>query len=337
MTQQSKFNLLVNLPPTFFTQPELEPIFAHLGDIANLRQTSHNTQAEILGDLPWADAVIMWAWPNLDEAVLAQAPNLRFLGQINTSQATARAALAAGITLSEARHCWSPAVAEMALALILNGLRKVSAYHCAMRDGTEAWVNNFPRDIDPTERQLTGQPVGVIGFGGIGQRLADLLQPFQVSLRVYDPFIPDVVLTKYSAQRTELLDLVRESEVVVLCAANQPDARHLFGRAEIAALRPNAVLVNVGRSMLVDMPALQERLSRGDLIALLDVFDQEPLEADSPLRTLPNTYLTPHRAGGLLVSIERGLEMLTADLEAFREGRPLRWPVTPEMLISFSG
>jgi phosphoglycerate dehydrogenase-like enzyme len=336
MPKPTKTNLLVNLPPTFFTQPELQPYFARLEQLASLRRVSHNTQAELLQDLPWAQAVLMWAWPVLDEAVLAQAPNLTFIGQINTAQATARAALARGVTLSEARRCWSPAVAEMALALMLNGLRRVIEYHSAMRAGTEAWVNNFPRDIDPTERQLTGQPVGVVGFGGIGQRLAELLQPFQVYLRVYDPFIPPQVLEKYGARPARLIELVRESEVVVLCAANQPEARHLFGREEIAALRSNAVLVNVGRSMLVDMPALQERLAAGDLIALLDVFDREPLELDSPLRALPNTYLTPHRAGGLLSSVERGLQMLTADLEAHLEGRPLQWQVTPEMLVSFA-
>jgi phosphoglycerate dehydrogenase-like enzyme len=335
MTQESKINLLVNLPPTFFTQPELRPYFIHLAEIADLRLTSHNTQEEILRDLPWANAVIMWAWPDLDEAVLAQSPNLRFVGQINTTQATVKACLARGITMSEARRCWSPAVAEMALALMLNGLRKISAYHCAMRDGTEAWVNEFPKDIDPYERQLTGQAVGVVGFGGIGQRLAELLQPFQVNLRVYDPFMPDAVLAKYGAKQAAVLELVQQSDVVVLCAANQPDSRHLLGRTEIEALRPNAVLVNVGRSMLVDMPALRERLAKGDLIAMLDVFDSEPLESDSPFRSLPNTYLTPHRAGGLIISVERAVQMLTADLEAFLQGRDLRWPVTEDMLVAF--
>jgi hypothetical protein len=100
---------------------------------------------------------------------------------------------------------------------------------------------------------------------------------------------------------------------------------------------PNCVLVNVGRSMLVDMAALQARLEKGDLIAMLDVFDQEPLDADSPLRRLPSTYLTPHRAGGILESVERALRMLTDDLEAFLNGRERQYAVTEAMLAnSFS-
>jgi phosphoglycerate dehydrogenase-like enzyme len=83
------------------------------------------------------------------------------------------------------------------------------------------------------------------------------------------------------------------------------------------------------------MPALQERLAQGDLIALLDVFDREPLEADSPFRSLPNTYLTPHRAGGLIVSVERALRMLSTDLEAFLAGTGLRYAVTEDQLVSF--
>lgn len=186
----------------------------------------------------------------------------------------------------------------MALALMLSGLRKLSDYHAAMRNGTEAWVEQMPGDVDPLERELTGQPVGIVGFGQIGQRLAQLLAPFYPELRIYDPFVPATVAEEYGARQVSLRDLISQSNVVVLCVANTAEARHLIDRDLIDVLRPNAVLVNVGRSMLIDMPALIERLERGDLIAMLDVFDREPLAPDSPLRRLPNAYLTPHRAGG---------------------------------------
>ncbi len=328
-------HLLINLPPTFFTTPSLQPHFARLERLAEVRKTSHDTQEQLAPDLARAEAVLVWAWPNLDDALLAQAPALRFVGQINTTQTTVRACLKRGIAISEVRHCWSPAVAEMALALILCGLRRVSDYHAAMRRAGEKWVEHFPADIDPLERELTGRPVGIVGFGGIGQRLAELLQPFHVTLRIYDPYLPEAVARRYGAQQVALHELIGASDVVVLCAANNPDARHLLGPQEIAALRPNAILVNVGRAMLVDMAALEERLRRGDLIAMLDVFDHEPLEADSPLRVLPNAYLTPHRAGGLLSSVERALTMLTDDLEAFLNGRERRYAVTEAMLPCF--
>jgi len=308
-----------------------------LEGLATLRQTSHDTQEQLAPDLAWAEAVLMWAWPDLDGAMLDRAPNLRFVGQINTTRPTVRACLTRGVAISEVRHCWSPAVAEMALALVLCGLRKVSDYHAAMRRAEERWVRQFPADIDPLERELTGMAVGLVGFGGIGQRLAELLQPFHVTLRIYDPFIPEVIVHQHGARQVPLLELARESDVVVLCAANTQEARHLVDRQVIAAFKANAVLVNVGRSMLVDTSALLERLEQGDLIAMLDVFDQEPLEPDSPLRRLPNAYLTPHRAGGLTSSIGRALTMLADDLEAFLAGEERRYAVTAEMLACFPG
>ena len=78
-----------------------------------------------------------------------------------------------------------------------------------------------------------------------------------------------------------------------------------MNQQRINALRKDAVFVNVARADLVDYEALTARLKQNDLFAALDVFDQEPLGADSELRTLPNAYLTPHRAGGLMVSVER--------------------------------
>ncbi len=329
-----KPRLLINLPPTFFTTPAFQPDMQRLAALGEARTASHNTLEEILPDLRWAEAVIMWAWPALSAETLAACPNLKFLGAINTNQTTANGCFQRGIAISEVRRCWSPAVAELGLGLILDGLRRISEHHFLMRTGSGEWVNDFPAEIDPRERQLTGLSVGIVGFGGIGQRLAQLLQPFQVKLRIYDPYIPDEIAAKHGAEKTGVMDLVTASDVVVLCAANNQGARRLLGKAEIEALRKDAVLVNIGRSMLVDMPALAERLSRGDLIAMLDVFDQEPLEDDSIFRRLPNTYLSPHRAGGIHASVHRALAWLADDLENFLAGRPLQYAVTEAMLTS---
>jgi phosphoglycerate dehydrogenase-like enzyme len=222
----------------------------------------------------------------------------------------------------------------MALTLMLAGLRQTSAFHIQMRACTESWVNDFPKEIDPRERQLTGRSVGIVGFGGIGQRLAQLLGPFHVILRIYDPYLPATIAKKYGAIQVPIKKLISESDVVVLCAANNEGARHLVGVEEVAAFRPNTVLVNVGRSMLVDMLALQPRIEKGDLIAMLDVFDNEPLEVDHPLRKLNNAYLTPHRAGGIMESVDRALIMLADDLDAFINGKELKYAVTENMLSS---
>ena len=156
-------------------------------------------------------------------------------------------------------------------------------------------------------------------------------------LRIYDPFVIPETAAAYGATCAGLEELLHVSDVVVLCAASNPGTRHLLGRAEIAVFRKDAVFVNVARAALVDTDALVERLQRGDLYAALDVFDREPLEAASVLRSLPNAYLTPHRAGGIMASVQRTLDWLADDLVAHRAGKERRYELTEAMLPGLDG
>src|SRR5271168_1642313 len=142
-------NLLINLPKTFFTVPQLADRWAKLAKLGENRHTSHDTPEQMIPDLKWAEAVIMWSWPFFTDQMLAQTPKLKFVGQINSARTTVQTCLSRGIAISETRHCWSPAVAEMALTLMLAGLRRTSDYHAAMRAGMEQWVVDMPADVDP--------------------------------------------------------------------------------------------------------------------------------------------------------------------------------------------
>jgi len=323
-----KPNILVNLPEGFFQTPWLADIWGRLDAIATVTQASCNTDDEIRPYLAEADAVLMWSWPELTPELLADAPRLKFAGHINLLLDAAKAEMAAGLTISEARRGWSAAVAEMALTLMLAGLRKTSAYHIAMRNGTESW-GAMPDGIDAEERQLTGRSVGIVGLGGIGQRLAELLAPFRVDLRAYDPYMPAEAAAKVNARMTTMDELAAESDVIVLCAPNTQETLGILSAERIAALRPGAVVVNIGRTWLVDNDAFLARLQKGDIIGMLDVFETEPLEADSPLRALPNVFCTPHCAGGLAESVQRVLTWLIDDLEAHLAGKPGKHNVTP--------
>lgn len=322
------FNILVNLGAGFYRSRFLKDVFDRLNRLGNVRRISDPKRFE--RSLAWCNAWIGWGSPLPTREMLENAPGLRWSGHLNLTLEGGLALLRHGVAVSEARHCWSPAVAEMALALMLAGLRKTSDYHAGMRRAAEVWpFHDFPSRLDPLQRQLTGRPVGIVGFGGIGRRLSELLKPFQTPLYVHDPFVPRDDIKAHGAKPAPLMKLMEASDVVVLCAANTYEARHLIGKREIAAMRRNAVLVNVGRAWLVDTEALVKRLKKGELIAMLDVFDKEPLAKSSPLRKLPNAYLTPHRAGGLVESVHRGLDMLVSDLEAFLDGRELAYPLDP--------
>ncbi|WP_404422783.1 NAD(P)-dependent oxidoreductase [Nibricoccus sp. IMCC34717] len=325
-------NLLVNLPPDFFTQPELTASFDRLRRHGTVRTTSHNTAEEIAADLAWADAVFMWSWPTLDEALLTRAGKIDFIGHIDVTQTGARCELARGIPVSLSRGGFSPSVSEFALGLILNALRRISTYHAEMREGREAWVKAFPKDINPLERQLTGASVALIGFGQVGRRLEELLRPFSVQLSIVDPFVPDEALRAVNARRCTLDEAIASSDVVVLCAASNAGTKHLIDTAQVTLFRPNSVFINVARAALVNTGALVARVKRGDLIACIDVFDQEPLPSDHPLRTLPNAHLTPHRAGGLISSVQRNIDWLIEDFEAHLAGNQRKYPLREQMI-----
>ena len=324
--------LLVNLPPGFFTLAALEPTFARLELLAEVRRASCNGEDEILPHLREADAVFMWSWPRLTDALLAQCPRLRFAAFLDVRQPDGKRLLERGMPVSLAKRAFSPAVAEMALTLILATLRKIEPYQAAMRRGTEGWVTRFPDALDPDERELTGRKVGIVGLGGVGQRLAELLAPFRCDLQTYDPYLPDEIAARFGATKVSLDALAARSEVLVLCAAANVESKHLLTARHIEALPPRAILINVARASLVDESALRARLERGDLYAALDVFDKEPLPADSFLRTLPNAFLTPHRAGGTIASVQRLIAYLADDYEAFLSGVERRHALTPVML-----
>jgi len=157
------------------------------------------------------------------------------------------------------------------------------------------------------------------------------LAPFGCRVLAVDPFVPAAAVRKAGARRVTLEACLRSSDIVVLAAASNPGTRHLIGRRQVAALRKGSLLVNVARAALVDTDALIRRLRKGDMAAAIDVFNQEPLPSDHPLRRLPNAYLTPHRAGGTMGSVNRILTWLIDDTEAFVAGRPLRYPLTEAM------
>jgi phosphoglycerate dehydrogenase-like enzyme len=327
-----KINLLVNLPPGFYKTPSLKPIFQRMGTFANVRKKSHNAPQEIEKDLAWADYVLMWSWPKLLPELLDKAPKLKMVGHLDVSQSAAKVAIERNLPLSVSRAGFSPAVAEMALTLILTTLRKTSNYHAQMRTAKEPWVASFPDDIDPLERELTGRSVGIIGFGRIGRRLGELLQPFKCDLRVADPFVPDAAVQQLGGRKAELSGLLKNSDIVVLCAASNQGTKHLLGRKQINGLRKNGILINVARAALVDTDALVARLKKNDLFAAIDVFDQEPLPKNHPLRKLPNAYLTPHRAGGLMASVERILNWLVDDIQAHIDGKERKHALTEAMI-----
>lgn len=187
----------------------------------------------------------------------------------------------------------SNTVAECSLLLILSALRRVGNWSVAMRTRGE-----WKQGRHPDTLSLFGRRVGLHGLGAISRELARLLVPFNVELSAYSPSVPDETYRKLNIRRADSLeDLFSTSDVLVELAPGKPDNYHLVGDDLLRLLPQQAVFVNLGRGMVVDEAALVRASRERGLHIALDVYETEPLPADSPLRRLDNITLLPHLGG----------------------------------------
>ncbi|MEV6967612.1 NAD(P)-dependent oxidoreductase, partial [Hamadaea sp. NPDC051192] len=149
---------------------------------------------------------------------------------------------------------------------------------------------------------------------------------------VTDPYLGPAEAAELGVRVVPLDELLTGSRVVALHAPVLPETRGMLGVRELSLLQAGVVLVNTARSALVDMPALYRLVRTEHVDAALDVFDEEPLPVDHPLRGLPNVLLTPHEAGGTLEARRRAGEIVIGEITRFLGGRPLEHEVTPAAL-----
>ncbi|MBF0482623.1 MAG: phosphoglycerate dehydrogenase [Desulfovibrionaceae bacterium] len=216
----------------------------------------------------------------LTEAVLAGLPELRAISRcgVGLDNVDLAAAARLGVKVRSTPDAPTAAVAELTLGLILDLLRRISLSDRLLRQGV--WRKNMGS-------LLLGKRVGLVGFGRIGQAVARLAASFGAAAAYADPAVTDA-----GAPRMELGDLLAWADIVSLhCSAGEHCA--LIGEAQLALMRPGALLINCARGGLADERALAAALRQGRLAgAALDVFGREPYAGE--LTSLDNVVLTPH-------------------------------------------
>ncbi|HKN99809.1 MAG TPA: NAD(P)-dependent oxidoreductase [Pseudonocardiaceae bacterium] len=197
---------------------------------------------------------------------------------------------AAGIPVANIGAANASTVAEHAMALILALLRQLPAQVDLVRGG--GW-----RPAPPA-RELRGKTVGIVGLGGIGTELARRALAFDTTVRYTSRHRMAAAEAALGVAWAPLGELLATSDVLCLAVPVTPETTGLIGAAELAVMRPSAILVNVSRGAVVDEPALAKALAGGMIAgAGLDVLAAEPPAPDNPLLALPNVLVTPHQAG----------------------------------------
>jgi phosphoglycerate dehydrogenase-like enzyme len=143
-----------------------------------------------------------------------------------------------------------------------------------------------------------GQTIGLVGLGRIGTRVAQLLAPWRARIIAYDPYVPPAHFLTHGVTAVDYKTLLRESDVVSFHVVLTRETRYMFGEAELKLMNPNAIVLNTARGKVIDERALARAIAEGRIRgAAIDVFEEEPLPMDSPLRKLgERVLLSPHSA-----------------------------------------
>ena len=207
--------------------------------------------------------------------------------------------------------------AELALLLMLAAARNLPRADASIRAG------GFQEGTKPGF-ELEGKVLGVIGLGRLGRRMAHYAGALGMEVIAWSQNLTAEAAREGGATYAPLDDLLGRADVVSLHVVLSPRSRGIIGAAQLARMKPGAILVNTSRGPLVDEPALIEALRSGRITAALDVYDREPLPKDHPFRTMPNTVLTPHLGYVTQSSMGEFYKQSVENVLAFLAGNPIR-------------
>ena len=327
--------IAVAVPPDLrevFFSPSTWRELARLGELRIPADDADLEDPKVLADVTGqADVLITsWSCAPVGAEVLAAAPRLRLVAHTGATikPYVDDACFERGVRVTQAGTAMAYAVGEQALALTLALLHRIHRFDHALRSG-QPWDSAVEA---PPRRELLGCPVGVVGASRTGRSYIGLVRALGAVVTVTDPYLTDSDADELGVRVADLDTVMRSSRVVALHAPVLPETRHMIGARELALLPGGAMLVNVARPELVDSDALLAELAAGRIDAALDVFDEEPLAVDHPLRTLPNVLLTPHQAGGTVESREWGGRIVVDEVTRFLADEPLEYEITHDQL-----
>lgn len=282
--------------------------------------------------------VLIAATPNVDAAILDQAPKLRaiievsggFPGTIDYATCFARE-----VEVFSCAPGFRQSVAEMGLAMALAGARGMVTEHEAFRRGEESWL----QDNALTDFSLFGADVGFIGFGQIAQEMTRLLAPFRAKISAFDPWISPQVADKHGIQLASLDAVLQQSRCLFVTAVPTHENLGMLDSHRLSMLQDHALLVLLSRAHLVDFDAVVAEAASGRLRVATDVFPTEPLDASHYARELPNMILSPHRAAAVAGGRHLIGEMIVDDLIAMKTGNSVRrlTRASPDRIAELAG
>lgn len=260
----------------------------------------------------------------LTREVIAAAPNLKFIGVLATGYnvVDVEAAKEKGIIVTNIPTYGTNAVAQMAIALLLELCHHVGAHDQAVKQGE--WANNADWCFwNYPLIELAGKTMGIIGFGRIGQSTAGIAQALGMKV-LYVDNKKQAELESDSLQYVELDELLMKSDVISLHCPLFESTKGIINKNTLTKMKDSALLINTSRGPLIVEEDLADALNSGKIAgAALDVVSTEPIKADNPLLTASNCIITPHISWAPRESRKRLMDIAINNLQQFLAGSPV--------------
>ncbi len=314
--------------PTIFSIPEprsLDLVFTPEA-LASLRRDFNIIEAE--GDAGLrqleqhiASVDFILGQPPLSRELLGKARQLKAIFNVESNfldNMDYDFCFAKGIHVLSTGKVFAQPVAEIGLGLALALERNIVGADRDFRSGKELWGG----DGNTEARLMSGAEIGFIGFGDLGRALIKLLQGFRATIRAYDPWLPASFLKDHGAEPASLDTVLSQSNVIFVVAGVTTENGGFLGAKEFAGMRKGTSLVLLSRAGVVDFDALMHAVRSGHIRAASDVYPEEPLPLNHPVRKLENFILSAHRAGALDVAFKDMGRMVLEDLDLISRGLP---------------
>ena len=299
-------------------EPEVRARLEKLGEVVvSEDRPMPDEQVEAL----LADTVLIFGQTAMPKERLDRAPRLKAIINVESNflpNIDYQACVERGIWVITPASAFAAPVAEAALGMALDLARGITGADRDFRAGVEQYglagnENTF---------RFAGAPVGIIGFGDLGKQLRELIRPFKNPVRVFDPWLPNEIVERLDCRPATLDEVLSESRVVFVFASVTSENEGFIAAREFALMQPGAAFLLMSRAAVADFPAMLAAVRSGHIRAATDVFPEEPVPADDPVRAIPGLLLSAHRTGGTRDAFYQLGAMAVADAELIMKGLP---------------
>lgn len=265
----------------------------HSDDRFEVVHVDDSASQEFRDALARAEALVVRSATEVDAGLLSAAGLLKAVGRagVGIDNVDVVTASEMNVAVYNAPGGNTVAAAELTMALMLSLVRKVPSAERSLRDGR--WDRAAFKGTELRRKKL-----GLIGAGRIGGEVAKRCHAFEMQTLVYDPYLTNERAEELGVELVGLTEVIEKADIISIHVPLTDETRGLIDAEALESMKPSTVVINASRGGVVDEQALAEALRSGVVAgAALDVYEQEPLPADSPLRDCPNLVLTPHLGG----------------------------------------